>query len=187
MWFDIVCVVLLLTAVVNGYRKGVLSQLGAVVGVVAGILFCNLYAGRLADYFAGENPGAMTRMLDNAMAYVLIFTICYVIGRFFGKTLAHSMRALSIGFIDRLAGSIFCVLEYFLVFSILLNAWIAIFPDTKLRTNYTRVKTLVIDFGPAVLGSSTVSELYGSVENAVNRIPINDVSKKTLSDDTTRQ
>lgn len=168
MWFDIVCIVLALTGVVNGYRRGVLAQLGSVIGVIGGIICCHLFAGQLARYFAGDEASATTLMLDNAMAYVLVFTVCYIIGRFLGKTISRSLRILKLGFIDKLGGSLFCACEYFLVFSLLLNVWIAIFPKTKLRTDHTEVKEKVVNFAPAVLGSETAAEIYASVNSIMH-------------------
>lgn len=167
MWFDIVCFIIIILGFFIGYYKGFLAQAGAVLGVVFGIICCNIFATRLAAVFIDptENPQAI--LLANVMAYIIVFVLCYIIGRLIGKALRNVVKSLNLGFIDRLSGAIFTMLEYTLIFSIILNAWIGIFPDTQLRSDYTGMKKFVLNVGPTILGSPTVSDIFDSMNSAV--------------------
>ena len=166
--FNIACIVIAVLSVVIGYRRGIMSQLGSVAGLFAGILLCNLYAGRFAEYLARNETDPTAIIFDNVLSYVLIFAGCYLLGRFVGHFISKGMRAMKIGFIDKGAGAIFCLAEYFLIFSIILNIWICVSPDTKLMDEPSRLKQTVVDFAPAVFGSETVSDLYKTMGDMLN-------------------
>lgn len=167
MWFDIICLIIVVAGLVFGYRRGFMNQMGAVAGVVLGIICCNVFSGDLAAKFSepGDEPG--TLLLNNVMSYVIIFAVCYLVGRLLGSIFSKGTRALHLGALNGLAGAAFKMAEYVLVYSILLNAWIGLFPGTELRTDYSGVKRFVLDFAPTVLGSETISEVYSSVQDAV--------------------
>lgn len=165
MWFDIVCIIIIVAGFAFGYRRGFFAQAGSVFGVLAGVLFCNLFSERLAEHFIEPGDDAATVMLSTVMSYVIVFLGCYVGGRVIGSALRSLFKAIHLGPLDRLAGAVFTMFEYALVFSMLLNAWVGAFPDTKLRTQYSDVKEFVLNLAPNVFGSSTVREIFGSVKN----------------------
>lgn len=167
MWFDIICLIIVVIGFVFGFKRGFISQLGSVMGVVFGIICCNIFSDRLAARFIDPDDGPETVLLCNVMAYVVIFIGCYVLGRIIGSSLNVILKKIHLGFANRLCGAGFTTIEYALVFSILLNAWIGAFPGTELRSNYSGVRQFVIDLAPDVLGSPTVSDIYDSMENAV--------------------
>lgn len=165
MWFDIVCIVIILAGFVLGYKRGFLAQAGSVGGVILGIVFCNAFAERLSLRFISPDDSPESILLAKVMSYVIIFVICYIVGRMAGSTLASLTKALKIGFIDKLCGAVFTTFEYALVFSIILNAWIGAFPNTKLRSEHDGIKEFVVNLAPEVFGSPTVNEIFGKVKD----------------------
>ncbi len=167
MWFDIICLIIAVAGLVFGYRRGFMNQMGAVIGVVLGIVCCNVFSDELAAKFSEPDDDPGTLLLNNVMAYVIIFALGYIAGRMLGSLFSKGTRALHLGGLDGLAGAAFRMAEYVLVFSILLNAWISVFPGTEFRSDYKGVKRFVLDFAPTVLGSETINDVYSSVHDAV--------------------
>ena len=169
MWFDIICIVIALAGIFSGFRRGFFSQAGAVLGVILGIVGCNVFADSLVSLFHGPVADAASLMLANILAYVIVFVVGYLIGRLVGTFFSKSLAALKLGFMNRVAGAVFTTLEYTLVFSLLLNAWIGVFPNTRLASEHDGIKSFVLDFGPDILGSPTVSEIFHSVQDTVTK------------------
>ena len=167
MIFDLVCLFIVLAGAVIGYRKGVISQVGSVCGVFLGIICCNVFAKVLAERFISPEDSLGTIMMVNAMCYAMIFVICYLLGRLSGKFISHVVKALGLGRINHICGSIFAMFEYVLVFSLMLNVYIGIFPDTSLTSNYEGVKKFVLNLAPDVLGSETFGDIYNSLDYSV--------------------
>lgn len=179
MWFDIICLIIVLAGFVIGYRRGFLAQMGIVLGILGGIICCNLFAGQLAEKLSGSADNNSTSILNHVMAYVIIFVGCYILGRIIGSSLSKGTRSLKIGFVDNVLGAAFKTLEYILVFSIVLNVWISVFPSTKFFSNYTGVKSFVLGFAPTLYGSPAVTDLYSTFHEAVsNTAGSNDTDSK---------
>lgn len=65
---------------------------------------------------------------------------------------------------DKLLGVIFCLFEWFLVLSILLNVWQVLRPGIDITSSSTlgkgRAAQAVMDIAPAVLGTETAKALF---------------------------
>lgn len=106
-FLDIVIIVMLLGGLVMGYRKGLVASLGAVGAVVVSCVACHLLgAGR------------------SVPANMLIFVVGYVTTFLLARMIRSLVRAVALGFLDRLAGALFVAFEYLLGLSILLNLYL---------------------------------------------------------------
>lgn len=167
MWFDIICILIILAGFVFGYRRGFLAQAGSIIGVVMGIILCNIFASRLASHLIQPHDSMQTVLLANIMSYVIIFGLSYIMGRLLGTSAARILKTLRFGFIDKLGGALFTMAEYTLALSLLLNAWIGAFPGTRIMTNYEGVKKFVITFAPTVFGNNYVKNIFENIGNSV--------------------
>ena len=167
MLFDIICVIIIIAGLFFGFKRGFFAQAGSVMGVILGIICCNLFAEKLAMRFIEPGDSAESILLSTVLSYIVIFVCCYLVGRLFGSGLSTLFRTLHIGCVDRLGGAIFTMLEYTLVFSMILNAFVGAFPNTELRTTHNGVKSFVLNFAPRILGSETVNDVYDSVQTTI--------------------
>lgn len=167
---DIAIIAILVIGLILGYRRGLISQLGAVIGILLGIIVCQVFAETLTDAYTSATDTAQTRMLHTVIAYMVLFGACFLFGRAISGVLNKTTSSLHLGFINNLGGAIFKTLEYLLVFSIFLNIWIAIFPDTSIRTSNKELTEFAVNFGPKVLGSETVSDIFDATSNAKDEL-----------------
>lgn len=118
-WFDLVTLILLLIALLKGYRKGFIMQLvGLAVIVLAAIFGGNLAATILPeiDRFLDISPD-LARVLSFLIAFGLIAVVISIIGRLIQKF----VEVVFLNFINRLLGSIIAVGTMMVVLSIILN------------------------------------------------------------------
>lgn len=154
---DIIILIVFVASVVYGFYKGIIVQAGALGGVLLGVILCRLASPWLAAEIAGWHDGGNApSYVDSVLANIILFIAGYLgvkaVAGFF-KNITH---ALCLGGLDRVAGAIFCMLQWMLVVSLLLNLWLIIKPATNLHALSTIGNGHAIDaivaFAPKLLG-----------------------------------
>lgn len=118
-WFDILVTVLLLVALVNGYRKGLIMQL---VGL-ATIVLAAIFGGRLAAMILPELDRLVnfTPEVARVISYVLAFALIAVVISLIGGLLERFINVVFLSFVNRLAGAVIAVGTMMVFLSVLLN------------------------------------------------------------------
>lgn len=156
---DIIILIVFAGSVLIGFRSGLLRQVGSLGGLVAGVLLCRIGSAWLSAVIAGHGadgaPSAPT-YTDIVLAHLILFIagFCCV------KAVAHFCRrlthALSLGIVDRLAGVLFCLFEWMLVLSLILNLWLIVKPQTSIASMSTlangHAAPAIVSLAPKVLG-----------------------------------
>ena len=118
-WFDIIIIILLLIALINGYRKGLIQQLVS----LAIILLSAIFGGKLAAYILPE----LNRFLDlspnlaRVLSFVLAFAAIAIIISLIGKFIQKFLAVIFLSFVNRLLGSIIAAGTLMFILSIVLN------------------------------------------------------------------
>lgn len=118
-WFDLLVLIFLLVAFINGYRKGLVTML---VGLVT-VILAAVFAGKLADTLLphiqkmfGSSPQVAT-VLSYVAAFLAIGAVVSIIGFFIQKL----FESINLNFINRVLGSVVSIGTTVVVLSILLN------------------------------------------------------------------
>lgn len=163
---DIVMIVVIVVSAAYGYYKGILSQMGALAGVLVGIVCCRLFAAELASFMNETflDPAtskASSRFMNSVIAQVVLFLVGYFGARWGASLLSKVLKTIKLGTINSIAGSVFAVVQGLVLFSLLLNVWIAINPSTDLvKSSTSVVDEHVINLAPDIFGSDTAKEMF---------------------------
>jgi membrane protein required for colicin V production len=118
MIIDIIFAVLIILAIIKGYRRGfivaVFSFLAIIIGLAAAIKLSTIVADHL---------GHATKISDKwlpIVSFIIVFIIITLLVRLGANALQKLVESLMLGFFNRLGGIIFYVAIYITVFSILL-------------------------------------------------------------------
>ncbi|MPM61059.1 hypothetical protein SDC9_107913 [bioreactor metagenome] len=118
-WFDLLVLIFLIVAFINGYRKGLVSMLVGLATVVLAAVF----AGKLADSLLphiqklfGSSPQVAT-VLSYVAAFLAIGAVVSIIGFLIQKL----FESVNLNFINRILGSVVSIGTTVVVLSILLN------------------------------------------------------------------
>ncbi|HHV84864.1 MAG TPA: CvpA family protein [Petrimonas sp.] len=118
-WFDLLVLIFLIVAFINGYRKGLVTML---VGLVT-VILAAVFAGKLADTLLphiqkmfGSSPQVAT-VLSYVAAFVAIGAVVSIIGFLIQKL----FESVNLNFINRILGSVVSIGTTVVVLSILLN------------------------------------------------------------------
>lgn len=115
--FDIITIVVLVVALVAGWRKGFVSQLLSLVGIVGGIA--------LAIAF-GEQVGELLK-IDEAYSKIVGFIVTFVLtaiaATIVARLLSSLFSALGLGSINTLLGILLSAVKYLLILSVVFVAF----------------------------------------------------------------
>ena len=116
--FDIIIILILVTALIFGIKKGIIRQ---VFGLLA--LFLGVYCAFKFSYWAGDyivqwfHTG---ESLTQGIAFAITFTVVVLVVILFGKFVARLISLAALGIFDRILGGIFGVLKFACIICILL-------------------------------------------------------------------
>lgn len=147
---DVIILVLLVVGGSIGFARGIVSQIGQIVAVVAGIICARMFGGEVAAWFGGAD-GPTT--LESVCGYGLAFVGAYFLVWLVARMLRGAFHAVKLGIIDRLAGALFKIAQWALVLSLCLNVYLLVSgDDDRLHQPDKPWRQAMVDFAPAVLG-----------------------------------
>ncbi len=151
-WIDFIIVIILGISLIRGFTDGFVREAASLAALILGIWgairFSNLTAGKLDDWFD------MTGQYVGIIAFLVTFGIIVVSIHFVGIFVDKIVKAVSLGFLNRLLGMVFGLLKSTLilsVFFVILNAIDArrpFLPKEKIEGSmfYNRIS----DFAPSL-------------------------------------
>lgn len=119
---DIVLLVVALLAFMVGWRKGLIRGIGGVVALVAGLIVARLYASNLADVFSGWWAD-----MDEKVMYIIAFAVVFlganILVTLLARLLENIMKALLLGWANRICGAVLSLFVAAFMMSIVLNIY----------------------------------------------------------------
>lgn len=115
---DIVFLVCLVPAVIQGLRKGFIAQVVAIISLILG--------GWIAYHFSSAATRWLGQWIEvsgpamDIISFILIFAIVVTILFLLGKVLETSIKIIMLGWLNRLLGLIFALVKYALVIGLLI-------------------------------------------------------------------
>lgn len=117
-YIDLVLGIILIIAAIQGFRKGLIVELASFAALILGIWG----AIKFSDWTAGfitRTTGFKSDHLST-IAFLLTFIAIVILIHILGKVLDNTVKAVALGFLNRLAGIIFGVLKTAVILSIFL-------------------------------------------------------------------
>lgn len=117
-YIDLVLIIILIIAAIQGFRKGFIVEVASlaalILGIWGGIKFSDWTAGFITETFGYHSKHLTT------IAFLVTFIAIVIIIHILGKVLDNMIKAIALGFLNRLAGIIFGVLKTAVILSIFL-------------------------------------------------------------------
>ena len=153
-WFDLTTLILLLVALVKGYRKGFIMQL---VGLTV-IVLAAIFGGKLAETILPE----INRFLDissnlaRVLSFLIAFGLIAVVISIIGRLIQKFVDVVFLSFFNRILGSVIAVGTMMVVLSIVLNLVLMLDKRENMISNeirkesffFERVETVVPEIVP---------------------------------------
>ncbi len=111
--FDIVVFICLGWGIVEGLRKGFISQVVSIVALVLGVWLSVVFAGQLSvwmkDFFTAS-PAVL-----KTFSFIVIFIVVTLGLTLLGKMLEKVIRLVMLGWLNRLLGVVFSLLKWMVI------------------------------------------------------------------------
>jgi membrane protein required for colicin V production len=118
MSIDVIFAVLMVLAIVQGYRRGLIVALFSFLAVMIGLAAAMKLSAAVAKHL-GDAVKISDKWLP-VLSFILVFIVVIILIRLGVKALQRITEAVMLGWINRLAGIVLYVAIYTTVFSILL-------------------------------------------------------------------
>ena len=149
---DAIILIALIPAIIQGLRKGFISQAISIISIIAGIWASARFA-NMATKWVSQYITASEQILK-LIAFALILIIVFIILGLLGKLLESILKTAMLGWVNKLLGLLFSLLKAGLIIGLIILAFSALNSSTGL------VKPEVIE------GSA----LYGPVKDVAEAI-----------------
>ena len=104
--FDIAVVAVIALSALFAFVRGIVREMLALATWVLGLVLAIAYSGTLSGLFSWVNIAPVGR---HALAFGLILVLVMIAGAILARSLAGVIRAIGLGFMDRMLGAIFGV------------------------------------------------------------------------------
>jgi membrane protein required for colicin V production len=117
-YLDIILIILLGLAALRGLKKGLILELATLVALVLGVL-AGFY---LSDFVSGllEKGFDYHGKYINIISFIIIFIVVIVLVRLLARVIEKAVKAIALGFLNKLGGAIFSVLKTAFILSVLI-------------------------------------------------------------------
>ena len=112
-WLDVLLLLPLVFGLVRGLMRGFISEIIAFVVVILGVLGAKMWAPMCSTWLQAQF--AWPQAVCDLVAYVLIFLLIAFILSLIAKLINKLLRAIHLGWANRLLGCVFGVCKYGLV------------------------------------------------------------------------
>ncbi len=174
MIIDILLLITILLAIFKGWSKGIIAGAFSLAALILGAAAALKLSAQFSLYLQEETGHPSP--LWPVVAFVLIFIVVAVIIKLLAAVISKLFQTIMLGWLNRLAGIVFYVLAYVVIFSI--GLWFAnqmhlLSPDLKSASKtYSRIMPL----GPKIITDLSdwipwFKDLFQQLEDFFGRIP----------------
>ncbi len=162
IWTIIIGLVLLY-AVISGFIKGLLSQIGQIAGLIVGVLAARALTPSLLTMLKVDADVDSASMFTTVICYFLVFLAAYFAIVLLANLVKLVVRVACLGILDRMGGAVFKLIKWTIILSLVYNLGVAAgvcnapgAADNMLERTVYRVAPAVLDMwqqktsGPAI-------------------------------------
>lgn len=176
-YIDFIIIILLVFGVARGFIEGFVKELASLLALILGIWgaikFSSFTAGRLYDYFD------MTGEYVGIIAFLITFILIVIVIHFAGIIVDRFVDTISLGFLNRIAGTIFGLFKTALILSIIfvvlnaIDARHSFLPRPKIEQS--RLYNPIADIAPAlfpIIGEGSFNHSFDRFKKKPDEVPI---------------
>ncbi len=161
---DSILLLILLGALVIGWRKGLVKQTASLVSWAIGIAVCLFFGDEITRLFLAFNPDAANWPLSSinvkAVALSIFFLLVTLTLRILSFIIRKVIKAANLGCLDRVGGAALFLFKWLMVLSIVLNLLYAYNPDAETfgarHALNNKPYEFTLDLMPRVLGADNL-------------------------------
>lgn len=108
-YLDIILIILLFLAAINGFVKGFVEELAGLVALILGVWVAIHFSDSVAQFLVDQFSWKFRNI--SLVAFLITFLLVVVLVNIVGSYINKLVKAVSLGFLNRLAGLAFGVIK----------------------------------------------------------------------------
>ena len=140
-YFDVVIGILLIVALVKGFKNGLIIEFASLAALVLGVLgaikFSSLTESWLLQHFSSNYIGIIS--------FLVTFVVIVIAVHLIAKVIDKLIKAVALGLINRIFGAAFSLLKYAFILSILLAIFTSFDKTFNLIPQETRESSIIYE------------------------------------------
>lgn len=148
---DAIIIIFIIFALVRGIYKGFIMEFATLVALLLGIIGAILFSGIVENWLSGF---LSTRFIS-VVSFIILFVGIALAVNLTAKIIDHFVKAIALGWLNRIAGGVFAVLKFMFFISIIILTLDFFGLGTKILPNEKRENSFLFTpverFAPAVL------------------------------------
>ena len=101
-WVDVVIIIYLALSIISGFVQGLIRSLLSIIGLIVGILLASHFYKQLGDILTFIS----NRNVADIVAFIVILLAVMVISALIGLVLRSIIKAIMLGWVDKIGGAI---------------------------------------------------------------------------------
>lgn len=133
-WLDILLLIILVSSIVSGLRRGFIRLGIGLISTVIGLVVASWFYASAGAWFVSFTHSIA---LANLMGFFFVFAIVLALGGVVSLILSRMLRFVGLGFFDRAGGAVFGAVQGVLIAMVVLIALMAFSPHNKVIAGST--------------------------------------------------
>lgn len=146
-WIDIIIIVALIIPIFTGLMQGLIKAALSLAGIIVGVVL----ASNFYENFAGVLGFISNEDVANIVAFIIILALVFIIANVIAFFLRATIKALLLGWVDRVGGAVFGFIMGAILISALLATVVKFFGEGMVTEESTLGQFLLDQF-PIILG-----------------------------------
>jgi len=151
-YLDIILIILLFLAAIKGFVKGFVEELAGLVALILGVWVAIHFSDSVAQFLVDQFSWKFRNI--SLVAFLITFLLVVVLVNIVGSYINKLVKAVSLGFLNRLAGLAFGVIKGALILSILLIIFNKVDKDVHIISRETKANSRLFEpvrnFAPSI-------------------------------------
>ena len=149
---DIIILICLIPALIQGLSKGFISQAIALISLVAGVWASYRFAGIVCEWLSQYISGSeqVLRIASFALIFILVILALSLVGKLLDKVI----QIVMLGWLNKLLGGLFAIAKWVLILSLIVVAF------NSINQTFSLVK-------PGVLAESQLYPILNEIANTI--------------------
>ena len=151
-YFDVIVGVLLILALLKGFKRGLVIELATLAALALGVLGAVKFSGITEQYLSQHIDSVHIGLIAFFVTFILIVIAVHLIAKMLDKLVS----AVALGLVNRILGAAFSVLKYAFIISVLLSIFnsfdktFSIIPDKQKESSilYIPISELALTIFP---------------------------------------
>lgn len=130
-WVDLIIIAVLVVGLTEGFVKGIVKQLFGIAGLFLGLIMGKLFCAPVAEFL--QNCINMSDRTAVVVAFILILLVVPLACTIVGHLLSGLVKAVQLGFIDRVLGGVLGFLKYLIILGLVFQLFELTGLDAKIN------------------------------------------------------